>query len=390
MRIFALLLLVCLAGGAAAQAAAPVVLGAVVPQTGLFADAAAGYARGLRLWAEQANAHEGLLGRPVAVALLDDGSDTRRVAQLYEALIAEHAAHLLVGPFGSAATLAAAAVAERARRVMVNASGTAPGIHRKGTRYVFQAIAPPGEAGSGALEIVRREAISRLLVLARNDPQSRAAAARLHAQALAAGLAVGPLEVYSPGTRDFAAQIARARSQAIEAWIAFGLARDAAEMVKSLRRSGWVPALFLAQGAAEPAFVEMVGQDAELALGISAYEPHAPAGANREFAQAYARRWGAPPDAGAAAAFTAARLLGEAVARSGSLAQERLREALATLELDTPLGTWRVDADGAQVGVKPLVIQIQRGRREIVWPEALATARWRLPFPAWEGRERMK
>jgi branched-chain amino acid transport system substrate-binding protein len=388
MRSLAAIVLLCAAAAAPAQA--PVVLGAVVPQTGLLAEAAASYARGLRLWAEQANAAGGLLGRPVELVLLDDGSDTQRVPGLYETLIAERNAELLVGPFGSAATLGAAAVAERARRVMVNAAGTAPGIHRKGTRYVFQVIAPPAGYGRGALEIARREGISRLLVLARNDPLARAAAMRLREEAQAAGLAAGPVELHKPGADDFGSQIERARKEGVEAWIAFGLARDAAAMVKSLRKHGWAPALFLAQGAADPAFIGMVGQDAELALGISAYEPHAPTDGNREFAQSYAKRWGAPPDALAAAGYSAARLLEQAAGQAGSLAQERLREALATQEFATPLGLYRVDADGMQTGAAPLLIQIQRGRREIVWPEALATARWQLPFPSWEGRQRLK
>ena len=29
-------------------------------------------------------------------------------------------------------------------------------------------------------------------------------------------------------------------------------------------------------------------------------------------------------------------------------------------------------------------------RREIVWPEALATAKWQLPYPAWAGRTLLK
>ncbi|MEW5864521.1 MAG: ABC transporter substrate-binding protein [Pseudomonadota bacterium] len=387
MRALAAIFLLCIAP-AAAQA--PVVLGAVVPQTGLFADAAASYARGLRLWAEQANAAGGLLGRPVDLVLLDDGSDTQRVPALYEALIGERRAELLVGPFGSAATLGAAAVAERARRVMVNAAGTAPGIHRKGTRYVFQAIAPPAEYGRGVLEIARREGIARVLVLARDDPLARAAATRLREQALAAGLVAGPVQLYKPGADDFASQIEQARKDGIEAWIAFGLANDAAAMVKSLRKHGWAPALFLAQGAADPAFIGLVGQDAELAMGISPYEPRAPTAGNREFVQAYTKRWNAPPDALAAAGYSAARLLELAALRAGALDQEKLRQALATEEFATPLGIHRVDADGLQTGAMPLVIQIQRGRREIVWPEALATARWRLPFPAWEGRRRLE
>ncbi|MCX7960231.1 MAG: ABC transporter substrate-binding protein [Burkholderiales bacterium] len=382
MRWLAAVLALCVSAVSSAQ----VVVGAVVPQTGLLADAASGYLRGLTLWAERVNAGGGLLGQAVALVVLDDGSETRRVAPLYEALIAEHRADALVGPFGSAATLVAAGVAERTRRVMLNAVGASPGIHRKGTRYVFQVNVPPVRYGRGVLEVAQREGIARLLVLARDDPAARAAAARLREDAVAAGLACGPVLVYKPGTDDFGAHIAQAKKDAIEGWIAFGLAADAAAMVKSLRKHGWAPALFVAQGAADPAFIRMVGQDAELAIGISAYEAHAPTEGNREFVQAYARRWGTPPDAYAAAAYSAGQLLEQAAARAGTLAPEALREALASGRYGTLLGDYRVDENGAQTATAALLLQIQRGRREIVWPEPLASARWRLPFPSWEGR----
>jgi hypothetical protein len=33
------------------------------------------------------------------------------------------------------------------------------------------------------------------------------------------------------------------------------------------------------------------------------------------------------------------------------------------------------------------VVQILRGRAEIVWPRALATAQLRLPYPRWDERQ---
>jgi len=33
------------------------------------------------------------------------------------------------------------------------------------------------------------------------------------------------------------------------------------------------------------------------------------------------------------------------------------------------------------------VVQIQRGRAEIVWPQSLATAQLRLPYPRWDQRQ---
>lgn len=54
---------------ASADAGAPGVVGAVIPQSGMHAEAAAGQARALALWAEQANAGGGQLDRPLALVL---------------------------------------------------------------------------------------------------------------------------------------------------------------------------------------------------------------------------------------------------------------------------------------------------------------------------------
>jgi hypothetical protein len=42
---------------------------------------------------------------------------------------------------------------------------------------------------------------------------------------------------------------------------------------------------------------------------------------------------------------------------------------------------------GEQVAARPLVTQIQKGRVELVWPRALATAELVLPYPAWSERK---
>ncbi len=149
-------------------------------------------------------------------------------------------------------------------------------------------------------------------------------------------------------------------------------------MVKSFKRIGYAPWMFLAQGAAEPDFLRHVGQDAEFALGLSTYEPGFAGPANAAFVAAWRKRWPGEPEAMAAHAYAAGLVLAAAVRAAGSLDAEALRATLASLEVDTPLGPYR--------DVKPAVIQIQEGRREVVWPPSLATAKWRLPYPRWDER----
>lgn len=381
----------CLCAAARAQqpGAPPILVGVVMPRSGFLADIAIDFGKALLLWQEEVNSGGGLLGRRVELQLLDDGSETAAVGKLYEKLILEHKADLLVGPLGSAASLGAAAVAERNHRVMINATGAARTVHRTGFRYVFQTVTPLSAYGAGALELARGLGLKRIMLLARDDPGSREIAARLREDAAAAGIAAGEVEAYAQGSTDFAPQVARARAAGAEGWIAFGLPRDAAEMVKTLRRLRFAPRLFVAQGAADPEFIKLVGQDAEFTVGVTPYERRAATHGNARFVEQYSKKWSAEPGQLAAEGYAAAKVLEEAVRRAGAIDQEKLREVLAALEIATPLGPYKVERSGVQAAARPLLVQVVRGRREIIWPEGLATAKWQ-PYPAWDARKTLK
>jgi branched-chain amino acid transport system substrate-binding protein len=376
----------CLAAAPAMAQGPPLVLGVVLPETGLLADLAADMKKALVLWQEQRNAAGGLLGRRVELRTADDRSEASAAGRLYARLVDAEGAQLLIGPFGNAACVVAAAYAERHRRVLVNAAGISRDLHRAGSRYVFQVPAPLADYGAGALAIARAMGYRSLHVVARNDPGSRESAARLVQQARALGLEPGEAQTVAADLRDYAAQVAAARARNAEVWVAFGQPEDAAEMVKSFKRIGYAPWVFLAQGAAEPRFLQFLGQDAEFALGLAAYDTRFATRGNAAFVEAWRQRWQGEPGALAAGAYAAAQVLEEAVRKSGSLDQERLRETLSALDTETPIGRYRVDKSGAQVAAKPAVVQILAGRREVVWPSTLATAQWRLPYPRWDER----
>ncbi|TAK47005.1 MAG: hypothetical protein EPO27_07505 [Betaproteobacteria bacterium] len=370
---------------AIARAQAPVVVGAVVSQSGILADLAADLRKALLLWQEDANAAGGLLGRRVELRLLDDRSESGSVRALYEQLIRDDRADLLLGPLGSAATLGAAAAAEAERRVLLNTSGAARAAQRAGFRYVFQVPAPFSEYGTAALQLARRMDYRRVLIVARNDPVAREMADGALAASPALGLQA-TLELYAPRTDDFAPILGKARASGAQAWITFGLATDAAQMVQDFRRLAYAPAMFVAQGAADTQFVKRLGQDAEQAMGLSPWERTLRTRGNSRFVEGYLRKWSAEPTALAAQGYAAGKVLEEAVRRAGSLEQETLRAALAALRTETPLGGYEVDHGGGQRAARPLLVQIQNGRREIVWPESFATAKWQLPYPRWEER----
>ena len=368
----------------------PVVVGAAVAQTGQLADLAAGYREALLLWQDEVNAAGGLLGRRVELRLIDDRSEAVTAERLYAHLVREQRADLLIGPFGSAASRGAAAAADRAHRVLINATGATQSVLRAGHRYVFQVAAPYASYGTGVLAIARQTGYRRLFILARDDPASREMATHAVAETARLGMNAGALgaHVYASGLSDFEPLVAMAKAARAEAWIAFGEATDAAAMVKTFKRLDYAPPLFFAQGAADPSFIAAVGQDAERVIGLSAYEPFFATAGNAEFVKAFRAKWSSPPGLAAAEGYAAGKVLQEAVKRAGSLDPERLRETLAALTTETVLGGYKLNAaSGEQLGARPALMQILKGRREVVWPDALASAMWQLPYPSWEQRE---
>ena len=265
-------LLVLAAGLAPAFAqVSPVVVGAVISQTGIQASLAQDYRKALLLWQDEINAAGGLLGRPVELRLLDDGSEAVRAGALYGELIRDKA-DLLIGPFGSAATLLALAQAERSRRVLVNGAGPARAVHRRSPKYLVQVIAPYSAYATGILELARAAGCRQLFISVRDDPASNEMADGARRLALAQGFSVNIPESYPGGTKDFAPLVGKARLSGAPLWISFCAARDVVEIVLTSRKDNYSPKVFFTNAATLPNFIPLAGRDAELSLGVVEYD----------------------------------------------------------------------------------------------------------------------
>jgi branched-chain amino acid transport system substrate-binding protein len=362
---------------------APIVVGAAVSQTGALAPLAADYSKALLLWQEEVNAAGGLLGRRVELHLLDDQSDARRCGDLYAELIRAKA-DLLIGPYGSAATLMASAQAERAGRVLINGAGPALAVHKRSPRYLFQTTMSNSAYGVGVVEVAKAAGISNAVILARDDQAVQEMAESTRDRALKQGFDVGDLQTYGAGDADFSSYVYKGSA---DAWIVFGEPRDTADVVRTLRKLGFAPHLVFARSAADPRFIRMVGQDAEFTLATREYDPKFRTFGNEQFAAAFEARWSAPPTFAAAQGHAAGSVLAEAVRRTKSLDQEKLRAMLAGMETDTVLGGYKVDPQtGEQRAARPAVVQIQGGKPQVIWPEWLQSSTLQ-PYPQWNERK---
>jgi branched-chain amino acid transport system substrate-binding protein len=384
----ALVLAALLFSPVALAQAKPILIGAAIAQTGYLADLSLGTRNALLLWQEQVNAAGGLLGRQVELKLYDDASDALRNTSLYELLIKDDQADLLIGSFGSAATSMAAAVAERSRRVMVNATGASPEIHKRLYRYLFQIPPPSDTTALGVFPLAAKAGLKSLIVIARDEAAAKPLVEQFAKEGSKSGVQVRPSLYYviDPyhGLGAFAKKL---QANGADVVMTPGSVRDTADLVRGFKAAGYAPRLFVAHGAVDPLLIKLVGMDAEYSVGLSSYETRARTSGNPEFVKLYRAKYSAAPDFHAACGWAAGKAIEAAVAKAGSLEQEKLRAAFAGLEMDNVLGGYKVSADGAQLAARSFLVQILKGRREVIWPEAHRSAEPVLPMPEWSRRK---
>ena len=372
---------------AAEGAGGPIRIGVALSQTGDLADSAGHYFDGLKLWRDQVNAGGGLLGRPVGFVTYDDRSDAATSARLYERLITSDEVDVLMSPLGSGTTATGSAVAERHKRIFINAGGAAEKIQQRGFRYVFQTAAPSHSYQQQIEPMARSYGFKTFAWVSRDFPAARDAVVDLREILARIGGRLVIDSYFPQGTADYSSYIAQARQLDPDVWFSTAYPNEAIEMIRQLRAVNYLPRLFICNGVSQDDFIKAAGRDGEQATGTSVYEPSLRTAGNDAFVAAFRTAYGAAPGYYSAFGFVGGTVLAAAIREAGSVDNEKLRTVLTGLKLDTVMGRHEVDPKtGGQLGVSGLLVQILGGKREVIWPEALRTATPRIPAQPWSQR----
>src|ERR1700736_6044694 len=372
---------------APAKAEDPVKIGVALSQTGNLADSAAPYFKGLDLWREQANARGGLGGHPIEFVVYDDRSDPGTAARLYERLITNDNVNFVISSLGSATAATGSAVAEKHKTLMINGGGAAEAIQQRGFKYVFQTAARISSYADGILPLIEKYHVKTIALVSRDYAAARDISKAIKEQIKDRDVKVVMDEYFPAGTADFSSQIAKGQQLQPDLWIGLLYPGEAIETVRQFHSTNYMPKLFIANGVSQDDFITAAGKDAEYALGMSLYEPSLPSEGNKEFVKTYHDKYNSDPGYYAAFGFVAGTVLEAAVKKAGSIDTEKVREVLTTLKLGTVMGKHEVDPKTyMQIGVRGLVVQVQNGKREVVWPEEFKTADPKLPIPSCHKR----
>lgn len=129
----------------------PIKIGISTSTSGDFADDGKAVEQGYQLWEQAINSSGGLLGRPVALDILHDNSDPKTVAANYEKLISVDHVDLVLGPFSTLLTRAAACVALKHGYPLIEGSGAGPSVYSLQCKDGVP-LPPDAPPGSGTLQ----------------------------------------------------------------------------------------------------------------------------------------------------------------------------------------------------------------------------------------------
>lgn len=364
-----------------AHAVEPVRIGFSIAKTGIFAMAAPSQLNSYELWREEVNASGGLeIGgkgkRPVEFVVYDDQSNPSQAARIYEKLITQDKVDLIMAPWGTPTHVAVVPVLERYKMPMVGNSAASVKLRSLNAKHIwFVTGAFPDRVASSLAQMLKAQQMKSVALLVNVSPFSKELEAALLPALKAQGVEVVMSVEYPPDIKDMTVQLSEVKSRNPDAVLSLSYPSDSTIYVRQAKELGIkAPFQFVLLGPGMSFFPKLFGSTTNDLLMMGDWAPSLNA-KSQQFYEAYQKKYHESPDfLDSAEAFASCEVLQAAVARAG-LDPAKLTQTLASGTFDTILGN--IHFNGVENAVtQAAVLQMRDGKRELVWPPQIATAKF--------------
>ncbi len=311
---------------------------------------------GTQLAVDEINNAGGLLGgRKIKLLVEDDQSKPEEASNAVTKLVTQDKVVAVLGEVASRRSLAAAPVCQKYMIPMISPSSTNERVTQVGD-YIFRVCFIDPFQGEVLAKFAYNDLKARKVAILKDIQQDYSVgltdSIMKHFTALG-GQVLDPVS-YSSGDSDFKAILTQVRSQKPDAVFATGYYPEAAIIVRQARELGMKMPLLGGDGWVGDALKN--GREALNNTYISNhYSGDNPDPVVQNFVKAYRAKFNREPDAIAALAYDAVKVLADAITRSNSTEGPKLREALA--KADVPGVTGRLRINAKRDVDKPAVIQ---------------------------------
>jgi branched-chain amino acid transport system substrate-binding protein len=366
-------------------------IGAALSLTGSLAKEGALTKQGYQLCQEKVNKNGGVkVGdktAKLAITFSDDKSEPDTAARLIDKFN-DDGVKLILGPYGSPSTEAAAAAVERNGQVMVDSSGADDNIFTKGYKTTFAVLSPASDYVAIMIEAIMNSANPKpktVAMLSADDGFSQTAAKGGVEAAEKAGLKVIAQESFPEHTTDVSSALTKIKGKNPDLILGSVHVEEGIAIVKQSTELGVTP-----QGFGEtvapptPDFAKALGSAANGVVGSTQWVPQAEGrdeifGTAEDYAADFKRRFGQDAEYHSAEGAAACLALVLAVEDAGSADSGKVRDSLASLDTESFFGPIKFDDTGKNVTKPMSAIQIQDGKVTTIYPEEQAQAELQWP-----------
>ena len=370
-------------------------IGAALSLTGSLAKEGALTKQGYQLCQDKVNQRGGVkVGDKqlkLAITYSDDKSEPDTAARLIDKFN-DDGVKLVLGPYGSPSTEAAAAAVERNGQVMVDSSGADDNIFTKGYKTTFAVLSPASDYVAIMVEAITSSANPKpktVAILSADDGFSQTAAKGGVEAAEKAGLEVVAQESFPEHATDVSSALTKVKGKNPDLILGSVHVEEGIAIVKQSAELGVKP-----QGFGEtvapptPDFSKALGSSADGVVGSTQWTAEVEGqdevfGTAQDYAADYKNRFGADAEYHSAEGAAACLALVLAVEDAGSADPDKVRDSLASLDTESFFGPIKFDETGKNVTKPMSAIQIQNGKVTTIYPEEQAQAK--LQWPATGG-----
>ncbi|HJU93255.1 MAG TPA: ABC transporter substrate-binding protein [Pyrinomonadaceae bacterium] len=312
---------------------------------------------GVLMAADEINNAGGINGRRIDVVFEDDRGSPEEAARLAAKLIDEDKVIAIIAGGTSGNSRAAAPKAQSSHIPLIAPSSTDPAVTQAGD-YIFRACFVDTFQGEvmASFAVEKLKAQKAAILFDINSPYGRGLTEYFELSFARLGGRIVSKQSYVQGDADFKGQLSTIRAAEPDVVYIPGYYGDVALIVKQARMIGLTQPLLGGDGWDAPELWQLGGDALNGSYISTHYSVDDPSPSIQMFVEGYKQRNGQLlPDAHAALAYDATKLLVDAINRAGTTDSGKLREALAqTKNFAGVTGVINIDAD--RNAVKPAVV----------------------------------
>jgi branched-chain amino acid transport system substrate-binding protein len=324
---------------------------------------------------DEINKKGGVLGKQIKLLVEDDQSKPEEAGTAVTKLINQDHVVAMLGHVASSHSLAAAPICQSNKVPMITPSSTNPRVTQVGD-YIFRVCFTDTFTGEVVAKFVYDTLKAKkiaILVDVRSDYSVGLQTFFGEAFKRRGGEIVAN-QSYSQGDSDFRAQLTQIKATNPDAIYVPGYYTEVGTIVHQGRELGITVPFVGSDGWDSPKLWEIGGEALNGCYFSNHYSTDDPNPAVQKFVNDYKTKYGQVPDALAALAYDAARILADSFTRAGSTDGDKVRKAIGATK-DFPGVTGAITINAERNAVKPAVIlKVENGKYllvETITPEAV-------------------